>query len=410
MPESLIHRRFESQASRHPNAIALETAIERLTYAEVDHRANQIARTLIASGVKPDMPVGLCAERSVEGIIATLGILKAGGACYSIDPGQSQEWIRPLVDDSRPPIIVAQRRMMPLLQSAPATVICLDCERLWGCASAPAVALSGDNVAYLVPSVDSTGATVWIEIVHGSITRLICENNGVRLAPDDVLPLMEPLTSSGALFGTWGALLHGGRLTVMPEALSCKELASFVRRRRVTVLRLTAGEVQQLIDHCLEDLGSLRHLVITAGVLPTSCTRKMSQRYANALVTNGYSPVNGLPSICYCRLGEGASDVSGLPLGQPVNGVFVAILDEHGQPALHPANGELCIGGHCLPRGYHNRPDLDAERFIPHPFEPGVRLLRTGDRVRLRDDGTLEFLGRLDAKASIHDHAATEAA
>src|SRR5580704_19039152 len=104
-------------AGQHPNAVAVETAIERLTYAELDHRANQIARTLIASGVKPDTPVGLCSERSVEAIVATLGILKSGAACYSIDPGQGHDWIRPLKDDSRPPIIVAQRRMMSLLQT-----------------------------------------------------------------------------------------------------------------------------------------------------------------------------------------------------------------------------------------------------------------------------------------------------
>jgi len=411
MSESLLHRRFESQASQHPNAIALETAIERLTYAEVDHRANQIARTLIASGVKPEMPVGLCAERSVEGIVATLGILKAGGACYSIEPAQNHDWIRSLLENLRPPIIVAQRSMMPHVQTVPATVICLDCERLWGCASAPAVSVRGDHVAYLATNVDSTGASAGIEIFHDSITRLVCDSNALRLTHDDVFPLMEPLTSSGAIFAVWGALLHGGRLAVLPPApLSCKELASFIRRRRVTVLRLPADQAQHLIDHCLDDLDSLRQLIVTAGVLSTSWIRKLSHRCANASVVHSYSPVAGLPSICYSRIGDGASETPGFEFGRPVDGVFLAILDEHGQPALHPATGELCIGGRCLPRGYLNRPELNAARFIPHPFEPGVRLLRTGDRVRLRDDGTLEFLGRLDAKASIHDRAATEAA
>ncbi len=396
MPESLIHRRFESQASKSPNAVALETAIERLTYAELDHRANQIARTLIASGVKPDMPVGLCAERSVEAIVATLGILKSGGACYSIEPGQGRDGIRPLLDDSRPPIMVAQRRMMALLQTMPATVICLDGERLWGCSSAPNISITGDSVAYLVPNVDSTGATAWVEIAHDSITRLICDSHAIQLTPDDVLPLLEPLTSSGGLFGTWGALLHGGRLTIMQAgSLSCKELASFVRRRHVTVLRLPAGQAQQLIDHCLEDLCSLRQLVIATDSLPTSHARKLCQRHTASQVVNSYSPIDGLPAICYCRTDAG-SDAPDSAIGKPVDGVLLAIIDEAGQPAVHPASGELCIGGHCLPRGYRNRPDLNAERFIPHPFEPGVRLLRTGDRVLLRDDGVLEFRGRLD--------------
>jgi len=410
MPESLIHRRFEIQASRYPNAIAVETAIERLTYAELDHRANQIARTLIASGVRPDMPVGLCAERSIEGIVATLGILKAGGACYLIDPAESRDRIRPLLDDLCPPIIVAQRRMMSLIPIAPATVICLDGDRLWGCAAAPAVSLSGDNIAFLVASVDATGAAAWIEILHDSITRLICDDGSLRLGPNDVLPLMEPLTSSGGVFGIWGALLHGGRLTIATaDNLSCKELASFVRRRRVTVLNLPAEQAQQLVDFGLDDLGSLRQLIVTAGLLPANCMRKLRSRNANTTIVNGYSPVDGLPAICYSRMNDASENVV-VPLGYPATGVFIAILDENGQPTLYPSSGELCIGGRCLPRGYRNRPDLNAERFIPHPFEPSVRLLRTGDRVLLRDDGILEFLGRFDAHSESRERAATEAA
>jgi non-ribosomal peptide synthetase component F len=287
----------------------------------------------------------------------------------------------------------------------------LDCDRLWGCAATPNVALTGDHVAYLVPSVDSTGATAWVEIVHDSITRLVCDSNGVRLTSDDVLPLSESLTSSGGLFGTWGALLHGGRLTIMPTgSLSCKELASFVRRRRATVLRLPAEQAQQLIDHCLEDLCSLRQLVIAADSLPASYARKLNQRYSQVQIARDYSPIDGLPAICYCRIDDAAPNVSGLSLGQPIDGVFFAVLDENGQPALYPSSGELCIGGRCLPRGFRSRPDLNAERFIPHPYEPAVRLLRTGDRVLLHDDGILEFRGRIDARSASRDRAATEAA
>ncbi len=415
MSESLIHRRFEGHVRRQPDAIAIETETEQLSYAEFGRLADRLAVQLIGAGVKPDEPVGLCAERSIEAIIATLGILKAGGACFPIEPTRLDDQIRILAGGDRPPIILAQLQMMTRLSSSAATVIRLETATLPESASAPDVPVTGDNLAYLVPSSDANHATIGVEIVHHSVTRLIGDCDVIQFGPNETLPLLSPLTSIASLFEIWSALLHGGRLVVGPPApISPKELGGFLLQHHVTTLQLPTLVAQWLIEERIDDLAELRHLIVTGDALATNHLAAVRKRYPKLQLLTCYSPGDAMPLACRHPITDISPDSLSLPIGRPIDGVFVAVLDDQGQPTVDATPGELCIGGSGLPRGYHNRPDLTAARFISHPFEPGIRLFKTGDRVSLHDDGVLEFIGRTNQQNAIrnapNDHSAIEAA
>ena len=406
--EACVHELFEAQAERTPEAVALEYAGERVSYRALNARANRLARRLRARGVGADARVGLCVERSIEMVVALLGILKAGAAYVPLDPAQPLARLLFMVEDTQARLILSVESLEGALPACGVPLVMLDAD--WreieaepeGNLSPP---LAADGLAYVTYTSGSTGEPKGVAVTHRGVVRLVKENDYARFAEDEVFLQLAPLAFDASTFEIWGALLSGARLVLMPAGQSSlAEIGAVVGARGVTTLWLTAGLFHLMVDEQLEDLKSLRQLLAGGDVLSVTHARKfLDASGGRCALINGYGPTEGTTFTCCRRLEAGDLLGATVPIGRPIANTQVYILDQHQRPVPPGASGELYIGGDGLARGYLNRPALTAERFVPDSFgaEPGARLYRTGDLARLRPDGNLAFLGRRDYQLKV---------
>ncbi len=395
---------FEAQARRTPDAVAVELGDERLTYRELDRRANQLARHLVGRGVGPGTPVGLCVQRSMELVVGTLGILKAGGAYVPLDPTYPRERLAFMVEDTRVPVVLTQRALVPVLPESGAAVVLLDED--WSDIArepegSPGVHVPGEALAYVMYTSGSTGRPKGVCIPQRAVARLVLGSSFARWGPDEVFLQLAPICFDAATFELWGALLHGSRLVLFPpHTPTVDELKAVLDRHGVTTLWLTAALFEQISAMRPEALQGVRRLLAGGDVLPPAAVRERLSR--GGVLVNGYGPTENT-TFTTCHVMEGAAPEGTIPIGQPIANTRVYVVDRQLRPVPVGVPGELLMGGDGLAWGYLGRPELTAERFIPDPFglEPGGRLYRSGDRVRHRADGTLEFLGRMDAQVKV---------
>jgi aspartate racemase len=299
MPDSLIHRRFEAQARLRPGAIAVETDRECLTYAGLDARADRLAGALVAAGVKPETPVGIFAERGIETVVGLLGILKAGGAYFPLDPGYPSNRLAMMLEDVRPPVILAKGSLIGRLPETAANVLKLEGEFAGQPVGCPSTCVTGDSLAYLPFTSGSTGRPKGVEIVHHSVVRLVCGNDYADFGPDQTFLHLAPLAFDASTFEIWGALLNGGRLVIAPPGtLSLTELGDVLRRHRVTTLWLTAGLFHLMVDERLDDLGGLRQLLAGGDALSVRHVRRVRERFPHLRLVNGYGPTEATTFAC----------------------------------------------------------------------------------------------------------------
>ena len=262
---------------------------------------------------------------------------------------------------------------------------------------------SADSLAYIMYTSGSTGTPKAVAIVHRGIVRLVKEASFASLTPDDVMLHAAPITFDASTFEIWGALLNGARLALVPvEKPSLAELGATLERAHVTVAWLTSGLFNQMVDDELERLSRVRQVLAGGDVLSVAHVQKFLRASAGTLI-NGYGPTeNTTFSCCYSMTGATPIE-SSVPIGRPISNSQAYVLDARLNPLPIGVPGELYVGGDGLARGYWNRPDLTDTRFVPNPFSDvaGARLYKTGDRVRYRLDGNLEFLGRVDHQVKI---------
>lgn len=407
-----IHRLFEEQATRTPDALAVVFGEERLTYRELNARANQLAHHLMAHGVGgalgAETVVGLCVERSAEMIIGLLGILKAGGAYLPLDPTYPHERLAFMLGDADVKLLLTQSHLASRLPATPAAVIRLDAD--WSAIAQqpntnPTVATAPDSLAYVMYTSGSTGQPKGVCVVHRGVVRLVKGADYVSLSPAETMLQLAPITFDASTFEIWGALLNGASLVVMsPGAPALREIGETVRRHGVTTLWLTAGLFHLMVDERLADLVGVRQLLAGGDVLSPAHVRKAQRALPGCRLINGYGPTeNTTFTTCYTITDPDQFDGS-VPIGRPIASTEVYVLDPNLQPVPVGVPGELYVGGAGLARGYLNRPDLTAERFLPNPYSEG-RLYKTGDLARYlpTPDGSphLEFLGRLDDQVKI---------
>ncbi|WP_255663135.1 non-ribosomal peptide synthetase [Myxococcus sp. RHSTA-1-4] len=405
--EACLAELFEAQAARTPDAVAAECVDSRLTYGELDRRANQLAWYLRKHGVGQGTPVGLCVQRSLELVVGMLGILKAGGAYVPLDPTYPRERLAFMVEDTRLPVVLAQRSVLELLPSGSATVVLLD--EAWSDVarepeSSPSIRVPAESLAYVMYTSGSTGRPKGVCVPQRAVARLVLGSRFARFGPEEVFLQLAPICFDAATLELWGALLHGARLVLFPPTTpTVDSLKDVLVRHGVTTLWLTAALFEAISAARPDALDGVRQLLAGGDVLPPAVVRERLAR--GGIMVNGYGPTEGTTFTC-CHVMEGSIADGPVPIGRPIANTRVYVVDRGLRLVPPGVPGELLIGGDGLAWGYLGRPELTAERFIPDAFGPesGGRLYRTGDQVRYREDGTLEFLGRMDAQVKVRGY------
>ncbi|WP_163998551.1 non-ribosomal peptide synthase/polyketide synthase [Pyxidicoccus caerfyrddinensis] len=407
--DACIHHLFEQQVALRPDAIAVEFGDARLTYRELDARANQLAHLLRSHGVGPDTLVALCLERSLELIVSLLAILKAGGGYLPLDASYPAQRLAFMLEDAPPRLLVTSRALRSQL-SVPEHLTSLFIEELSleGLpTSVPASGVSSRNLAYVDFTSGTTGRPKGVAIEHRSVQRLFHGIDYAHLGPEETFLLIAPVSFDASTLELWGPLLFGGRLVVFPpQSPSDLELLSqVVTRHRVTTLHLTAGLFAQVVEHKPDCLRGLHQLLTGGDVVSAPQVRRVLETLGIA-VTACYGPTESTLFTSCFRMTRPEQVGSAVPIGTPIANTRVYLLDASFQPVPPGVPGELFIGGEGLARGYLARPELTAERFLPDAFSssPGARLYRTGDVARWRPDGVLEFLGRLDSQVKVRGY------
>jgi amino acid adenylation domain-containing protein len=411
-----VHHLFEQQAERKPNNIAISFGEQRLTYRELNERANQLAHYLRASGVGPDTLVGLYLERSVEMIVGLLGILKAGGAYVPLDQACPKERLAFMLEDTAVAVLLTQERLQATLPDHVPQVICLDTVRALLAQESvanPASATTAENLAYIIYTSGSTGKPKGVMVTHANIVRLFKETHAwFEFSESDTWTLFHSYAFDFSVWELWGALLYGGRLVVVPYIVSRSPEAFFelLSAERVTVLNQTPSAFRQLIKAAetqsdVRDL-SLRLVIFGGEALELKSLRPWIECYGDEQphLVNMYGITETTVHVTYRPLTK--ADIlgpMGSGVGRPIPDLQVYILNKRQQLAPIGVPGEIYVGGEGLARGYLNRAALTAEKFFPNPFgkEPGARLYKTGDSARYLLDGNIEFLGRIDHQVKV---------
>ncbi|WP_176091036.1 non-ribosomal peptide synthetase/type I polyketide synthase [Burkholderia ambifaria] len=399
-----LHRLFEQQVERTPEAVAAIYDDVALTYAELNLRANRLAHRLIELGVAPDALVGVAMERSLDMIVALLAILKAGGAYVPVDPEYPAERVRFMIDHAQLRWLLTQQHLLDALPDTDARVIVVDRDTLdldAAPASNPAPALSGENLAYMIYTSGSTGRPKGALNTHRAITnRILWMQHAYTLGADDAVLQKTPFSFDVSVWEFFWPLITGSRL-VFARPGGQREtdyLVELIERERITTVHFVPSMLRAFLDHPDLDAHctSLRRVVCSGEALPFDLQQRCLARL-DVRLFNLYGPTEAAVDVTAweCRRDDPHRIV---PIGRPIANTRVYIVDTQLQPVPVGVAGELLIGGTPVGRGYHGEPELSGEKFIADPFsaDPHARLYRTGDLARYRPDGNIEFLGRID--------------
>jgi len=404
-----ISEAFDEVSTQHRERIAIAGDAEQLTYAQLAARADRIASWLLARGIGRGKTVGLFAQRSVDTIAAILGILKAGAAFVPLDPAYPKKLLQYIYEDSKPSAMLVQdslvaSRPQDVFWSGEALSLGADVAlpqsvgEVWP-------EIGPDDVAYIMYTSGSTGRPKGVVVPHRAVLRLVIDNDFATLGSNEVVLQMAPLSFDASTFEIWGALLNGGKLAVVSNPFpSLDDIGAEIARHGVTTMWLTAGLFHLMVDNNLDGLKPLRQLLAGGDVLSPPHIVKALRALPGCRLINGYGPTENTTFSCCYTVPKDYNGDSALPIGRPIRQTEALILDESLRPVAPGTEGELYVGGMGVALGYLNRPELTTERFIPHPLNPHARALvyKTGDRVRMRADGNIEFLGRLDRQVKIN--------
>jgi len=423
MEERTIAEMFEEQVERDGGAVAVVCGKERVSYQELNERAERVAWMLEREGVGVEDVVGVGVPRSVEMIVSMLGILKAGGAylpLYLEYPAERLEW---MVKDAGPKCVLTrggrEEKLPGWVKQIAVGQDNKNGEELWseaGRGVAPGramrgvgrkkVRVQGSNAAYVMYTSGSTGVPKGVVIPQRAVVRLVKGADYVELDQNTVMLQYAPVSFDASTFEIWGSLLNGGKLAVFREGVGeVEELGRFVREEGINVMWLPAGLFHAVVSGGLEDYAGVKQLVAGGDVLAIGDVKRVVEGLPGCRLINGYGPTEGTTFSCCGGLGRGEVEKEEVPIGRPIRQTQVYVLDEGLEMAGVGVKGELYLGGAGLGRGYSKQGGMTAERFVANPYGGrGDRMYRTGDVVRWRREGKLEFIGRVDQQVKVRGY------
>ncbi|MBT0964208.1 non-ribosomal peptide synthetase, partial [Denitromonas iodatirespirans] len=410
-----IHELFEARVRHQPEDVALIFEAQRLSYAELNERANQLAHHLIALGVGPDQRVAVCLERSIEMVVSLMAILKAGGAYVPLDPAYPIERLSDMLDDCKPAVVLLDATGTDVLNALAATQTCaapfvhLDETDAWqqhptDNPQRERLGLNDRHLAYVIYTSGSTGRPKGVMNEHrGVVNRLVWMQEAYGLTSDDVVLQKTPFSFDVSVWEFFWPLLAGASL-VMARPDGHKDphyLLDQMRRTQVTTLHFVPSMLQVFVEHISALEGcALKRVMCSGEALPSALVKRFHQRYPGVELHNLYGPTEAAIDVTAwaCKPGDAGQSVS---IGAPIANTRMYILDAYGEPVPMGVAGELFIGGVQVARGYLNQAELTAERFLADPFVEGGRMYKSGDLGRWLPDGTIEYLGRNDFQVKI---------
>ncbi|WP_373874157.1 amino acid adenylation domain-containing protein [Pseudomonas rhodesiae] len=400
-----VHHLIEAQAKRQPQATALVFAEQRIDYAELNRRANRLAHRLIEAGVGPDVRVGLAVERSFDMVIGLLAVLKAGGAYVPLDPDYPRERLAYMLDDSGVQLLLTQA---PLLGQLPIphgleTLVLGESSFETYSEQNPAVALDGENLAYVIYTSGSTGQPKGAGNRHSALlNRLQWMQEAYGLSAADSVLQKTPFSFDVSVWEFFWPLMTGSRLVIAApgDHRDPARLIQVINAEQVTTLHFVPSMLQAFLqDAAVSSCRSLQRIVCSGEALPVDAQQQVFAKLPHAGLYNLYGPTEAAIDVTHWTCVDEGRDT--VPIGRPIANLGCYLLDDNFEPVPVGVLGELYLGGAGLARGYHRRPALTAERFIAHPFVHGERLYRTGDLARYREDGVIEYAGRIDHQVKL---------
>ncbi|WP_442941967.1 amino acid adenylation domain-containing protein [Nostoc sp.] len=410
--DKCIHQLFEEQCLSTPDAVAVVFENQQLTYYQLNCRANQLAHYLRSLGVKADTLVGLCVERSLEAIVGILGILKAGGAYVPLDPEYPTERLRFMLEDAQVKVLLTQQQLVESIPQHQAYLVCLDSD--WEkiaqeCELNPENTAATDNLAYVIYTSGSTGKPKGVLVNHSNVVRLFAATDAwYHFNAQDVWTMFHSYAFDFSVWEIWGALLYGGRLVIVPYLVtrSPESFYQLLCQEKVTILNQTPSAFRQLIQveqstATIDDL-NLRLVIFGGEALEIKSLQPWFERHGDQMpqLVNMYGITETTVHVTYRPLSKADLNHTASVIGRPIPDLQVYVLDKYFQPVPIGVPGEMYVGGEGVTRGYLNRPELTAERFISNPFNKS-KLYKTGDLARYLANGELEYLGRIDNQVKI---------
>ncbi|WP_168433425.1 non-ribosomal peptide synthetase [Pontiella sulfatireligans] len=412
-PEATMQALFERQVAERPDAAALVFESQEVTYKELNVRANRLAHYLTATGIKPGQGVAVFLERGVEQIVAFLAILKAGAAYIPLDAGSPAERLSQMLEDAEPAAILTHSvQGGRVTDSCDAPMVFLDSVgnslQTLPVGNPSSGECSPDSLAYVMYTSGSTGRPKGVEVVHRGIVRLLFGVDYIPFGSDTVILHMASASFDASTFEIWGALLHGGTCVLCAERIPTLEtIGRLLVSNRVNTFWMTAALFNLAVAASPEILAPVEYLLAGGEALSPWHVKKALRELPNLRLVNGYGPTeNTTFSTTYAFDRNSFDPAKPIPIGRPIGNSTCYVLDRFLRPLPVGVPGELYVGGDGVARGYANRPDLTAERFLDDPFsvKPGARMYKTGDLVYWNKDGTIGFIGRVDNQIKLRGY------
>ncbi|TNH22734.1 amino acid adenylation domain-containing protein [Micromonospora orduensis] len=392
------------QVRLRPHAPAVVCGTDTLSYRDLDDRSDRMAAALCVRGVRPGDVVGIAHQRSADLVVMLLAVLKAGAAYLAVEAGDPPSRCAQLLRLAGARLAVVEKDRRDQVEDA---VVVVEAGELTDAASGRLPAfdrplVTPDHLAYVSCTSGSTGEPKAVGVPHRAVARLLRGPDWVEIGPDDVILQLAPVAFDASTIEIWGPLLNGARLAVLAgDAGDFERLAREITAQGVTVLLLTTGLFNQMVGSHLDCFRTVRHVLSGGDVASPGHVARLLDAYPDVTFTNGYGPTENT-SYTTCWSVRGRLEDGVVPIGTPINGTRIAVLDAALRPVPVGVCGELYASGPGLARGFIGRPGATAERFVADPSgEPGARMYRTGDLVRRRSDGVLEFVGRADQQVKI---------